>query len=125
MALKFYKCETCGDVVIKAFSAGEAADHGFGGKQELVANTTEAAFEKHLPVVTVGETVHVTVGEVEHPMMDAHFITFIALETEKGFQVAQLAPGAKPEADFVVADGDKPMAAYEYCNLHGLWKTEI
>lgn len=123
MALKFYKCDTCGDVVIKAFSAGE--EHDFAGKQELVANTTEAATEKHLPVVTVGDTVHVVVGEVEHPMMDAHFITFIVLETEKGFQVAQLQPGAKPEADFAVAPGDAPVAAYEYCNLHGLWKTEL
>ena len=72
-----------------------------------------------------GATVKVAVGEVEHPMAEDHYITFIVLETEKGYQTAPLAPGQKPEATFAVAEGDKPVAAYEYCNKHGLWKAEI
>lgn len=91
MALKFYKCEKCGDVAVKVFNSAEAADCG---GEELIPNSVEAAFEKHLPVVTVdGRTVHVAVSDVAHPMMEAHYITFIALETEKGYQVVELVPG--------------------------------
>lgn len=125
MALKFYKCEKCGDVAVKVFDA--KSDTPCEGT-ELVANSEEAAVEKHLPVVTVnGNQVHVAVSDVAHPMMEAHFITFIALETKKGYQIVELTPGegAEAVADFALVDGDAPVAAYEYCNLHGLWKTEI
>lgn len=123
MALKFYKCEKCGSVVVKPFNnCGED-----GGKMvEITPNTVDAALEKHVPVVSVnGNAVHVEVGEVEHPMLDEHFITFVCLETQKGYQIVELAPGDKPAADFAVAEGDAPVAAYEYCNLHGLWKAEV
>ena len=94
--------------------------------EELIPNTTDAAQEKHVHVVTVdGNTVSVTVGSVEHPMLEEHFITFIALETKQGVQRKALAPGEKPTAVFALAQGDVPVAAYEYCNLHGLWKAEI
>ena len=93
---------------------------------ELVPNTTDAAQEKHVPVVEVkGNTVKVSVGSVAHPMLEEHFIQFIILETKQGFQKKDLKPGEKPEALFALADGDEAVAAYEYCNLHGLWKAEI
>ena len=96
------------------------------GLNEVVANTTDAATEKHVPVVTVdGNKVSVAVGSVEHPMQEEHFITLLALETKKGFQVVNLSPNEKPVANFVVAEGDAPVAAYEFCNIHGLWKAEI
>lgn len=125
MALDFFKCEKCGNVFIKAYTTGE---HGEGGNTlaKLTANTTDAAKEKHVPVVQVeGSKVTVTVGSVEHPMAEDHYITLIALETKNGYQVANLAPGAAPKAVFAVAEGDEPVAAYEYCNKHGLWKAEI
>lgn len=93
---------------------------------ELVPNTTDAAQEKHVPVVEVqGNIVKVSVGSVAHPMLEEHFIQFIILETKQGFQKKDLKPGEKPEALFALADGDEAVAAYEYCNLHGLWKAEI
>lgn len=93
---------------------------------ELVPNTTDAAQEKHVPVVSVdGNEVTVTVGSVEHPMLDEHHIQFVALETKQGFQKKDLKPGDKPVAKFALADGDEAVAAYEYCNLHGLWKADI
>lgn len=93
---------------------------------ELVPNTTDAAQEKHVPVVEVkGNTLKVSVGSVAHPMLEEHFIQFIILETKQGFQKKDLKPGEKPEALFALADGDEAVAAYEYCNLHGLWKAEI
>jgi len=91
----------------------------------LKANTTDAATEKHVPVVTCnGDEVTVTVGEVEHPMAEEHFIQFVCLETEDGVLVEYLKPGQKPVAKFNLG-GKKAVAAYEYCNLHGLWKKEL
>ena len=58
-------------------------------------------------------------------MLEAHYIQWIALETESGVQIKNLKPGAKPEAVFLLPEGEKVVAAYEYCNLHGLWKKEI
>jgi superoxide reductase len=90
------------------------------------ANSVEAAVEKHLPAVTVsGNKVHVQVGSVLHPMEEAHFIQYILLETDKGFERKVLHPGMKPEMDFEVKAGEKPVAAYEYCTKHGLWMSEI
>lgn len=92
---------------------------------ELVPNTEDAAQEKHVPVVTVdGQNIHVAVGSVEHPMIEKHFIQWIYLQTEHGGQRKALKPGDAPCADFTVT-GDKPIAAFAYCNLHGLWKKEL
>lgn len=92
---------------------------------ELVPNTVEASAEKHLPVVSLtGNEVTVEVGSVPHPMEDGHHIAFIYLETECGGQRKALKAGGEPKATFSLA-GDKAIAAFEYCNLHGLWKTDI
>ena len=72
-----------------------------------------------------GNAVHVEVGSVLHPMEEEHLITMIVLETTKGFEVKQLSAGEAPKADFAVCPDEKPVAVYEYCNLHGLWKTEL
>ena len=119
--MKFFKGK-CGTVVTKLF---ETECEG-GPLEELIPNTTDAAGEKHVPVIAVdGQTVTVTVGEVAHPMMDAHYIQFIILETKNGYQKKDLKPGQEPKAEFVLAAGDEAVAVYEYCNLHGLWKKEF
>lgn len=93
---------------------------------ELVPNTTDGVLEKHVPKVEInGNIVTVTVGEVEHPMLDAHYIQWILLETNMGNSRRPLAPGVKPQAVFALAEGEVPIAAYEYCNLHGFWKKEL
>lgn len=107
---------------------GKGTDISCGGKPMsfLQANTTDAAQEKHVPQVTVdGKKVFVKVGSVEHPMTDAHLIQWIYLQTKRGGQYVHLSASDKPEAEFIVADGDEPVAAYEFCNLHGLWKADI
>lgn len=94
--------------------------------KQLVANTTDAAQEKHVPVVEVeGKKIIIKVGSVAHPMTDAHLIQWIYLQTKKGGQYRHLTSADKPEATFIVADDDEPIAAYEYCNLHGLWTSKI
>ena len=99
-----------------------------GGSQmkKLVANTTDAAQEKHVPEVKVeGKKISVQVGSVLHPMTEEHWIQWIYLQTRRGGQYRLLLPTDKPEATFIVQDDDEPVAVYEYCNLHGLWKKDL
>ena len=93
--------------------------------EELKANTVDASAEKHVPAVTVeGELVKVQVGSAVHPMLEEHHIEWIYLELENGGFRKDLVPGEAPEAAFHTG-GAKPVAVYAYCNLHGLWKTEL
>ena len=118
--MKIYHCEGCDKILV---NLGE--QNGTLGKDELVPGSVDAALEKHVPVVEVKDnTVTVKVGEVTHPALPEHHIAWILLETKKGFQIKYLVPGEAPEATFTLSD-DEPVAAYEYCNLHGLWKKEI
>jgi len=124
--MKVLKCMTCGNIVTVLNEGGGTITCCGSNMTELVPNTSDGAGEKHVPVVTVdGSKVSVAVGSVEHPMLDAHYIQWVALETDKGVQIKKLKPGEKPFAEFVLAEGEKAVAAYEYCNLHGLWKADI
>lgn len=123
---KFYKCEVCGNLVDMVLEGGGKLVCCGQDMKELVANTTDAAKEKHVPVVTVeGNVVKVVVGSTEHPMTEEHHIAFIVLETDKGVHRVNLEHTSAPKAEFALADGEKPIVAYEFCNLHGLWKAEI
>jgi superoxide reductase len=94
--------------------------------KELIPNTSDGAVEKHVPVVkTEGNKVTVTIGSTIHPMTEAHYIMWVYLKTEQGGQRKCFKPGEKPEAVFLLTDDDKPLEAFEYCNLHGLWKADI
>ncbi|HCT64129.1 MAG TPA: desulfoferrodoxin [Lachnospiraceae bacterium] len=122
---KFFVCKHCGNLIGMIENSGVPIVCCGEKMTELVANTVDASLEKHTPVVNVnGDKVEVTVGSVEHPMLDEHFIKWIYLETKKGGQRKSLKPGEAPKATFAVAD-DEPVAVYAYCNLHGLWKTVI
>ncbi len=122
---KFYVCKICGNIVGMIFSSGVEIYCCGEPMTELEANTVDASKEKHVPAVTVnGDTVTVTVGAVAHPMVDAHYIQWIYLETEHGGQRKCLSPGDAPTVSFALKD-DKPVAAYAYCNLHGLWKAAV
>jgi len=93
--------------------------------EELVPNTVDASNEKHVPAVTVtGDSISVQVGSVPHPMEADHNITFVYVESECGGQRKCLKIGAEPSVTFNFID-DKPIAVYAYCNLHGLWRTEL
>lgn len=124
MAVKFYKCAICGNVIVKTVDSGVSVVCCGQKMEELVANTVEASAEKHIPVVNVmdGNRLHIEVGSVHHPMLPEHHIAFVCVETEKGFTVVNLHD--EPVADVCLGD-EKPIAVYEYCNLHGLWKKEL
>ena len=122
---KFYICPHCGNVVemvkdagVKPFCCGQKMT-------ELVPNTVEASGEKHIPAVTVKDgIVEVNVGTVDHPMVDVHYIEWVYVKTEQGGQRKHLKPGDAPNVTFHLGD-DKAVAVYAYCNLHGLWMTEL
>lgn len=124
MELKFFRCNHCGNSIVKIKDSSVPVVCCGENMQELVPGTTDAAVEKHLPVYEVnGSSVSVTVGSVLHPMLPEHSINWICLQTNKGFQLKYLNPGEEPKAVFALADGEKVEAVYEYCNLHGLWKA--
>ena len=122
---KFYICEKCGNVV-EIINASGAPLVCCGQKMtELKAGVVEASHEKHIPVARVeGDRVIVEVGSVEHPMTEEHSILWVYLETDAGIQRKDLVPGKAPHAEFAL-NGEHPIAVYAYCNLHGLWKSEI
>lgn len=123
---KFYFCEICGNLVGLILEGGGKLVCCGQEMKELTANTEEAAYEKHIPEVTVeGNKVTAKVGSVEHPMIEKHYIQFIYLVTKNGVQYKCLSPGEAPVAEFSLIDGDEVVAVYEYCNLHGLWKKEL
>jgi len=124
--MKFYRCEHCGNIITKLNDSGVPVVCCGQPMTELKPGATDGAYEKHVPAVTVeGSLVKVQIGEVEHPMMEEHYIQFIVLETAQGYQTKYLKAGDKPVAEFTIAAGDKAVAVYEYCNLHGLWVKEL
>ena len=152
----FYCCEKCGNIVV-LIKLGSGTFACCGQEMtKLKANSTDAAKEKHVPVLeNEGEKIIVTVGSVVHPMTAEHFIEWIVLVTYNKIEIVHLKPGMEPKAEFAYYPGEdkiiftgkndeivpncegtpcnfvyngKPaekVAVYAYCNLHGLWKTEL
>ena len=123
--MKFFVCEHCGNLVGVIHDAGVPMMCCGQKMTQLIPGTVEASVEKHLPVVTVdGDKVKVEIGSVAHPMAEEHSILWVYLQTDKGGLRKNLAVGEAPVAEFSLLD-EKPVAVYAYCNLHGLWKTEV
>lgn len=123
--MKFLKCKICGKIVavvndrqVPTICCGQPME-------EMVPNTSDGAVEKHVPVFEVeGNIVRVKVGSVDHPMLDNHYIEWIAIQTNLGNQRKVLKPGEKPEAEFALLPGEKVLKVLEHCNLHGLFATK-
>ena len=99
--MRFYICEHCGNIVTFVKSSGVPVMCCGQKMTELVPGTTDAAVEKHVPVIQAEG----------------------ALETREGVQIKHLTPGSKPQVVFALTQGDSVVSAYAYCNLHGLWKA--
>ena len=125
MDLKFYICRTCGNIIEKVNDSGVPVVCCGKPMELLEPGAVDGALEKHVPVVTVdGNIVKVAVGSVAHPMLPEHSIQWVYLVTDKRVMRQKLEVGGAPEAEFAIVN-EKPVAAYEYCNLHGLWKKDI
>lgn len=126
--MKIYKCDSCKVVLEVVNSASEDVEVSCCGKSArlLKAGEVDAATEKHVPVVSQeGQKLVVKVGSVEHPMTEEHWITSIWAEFEDGsVEKSGLVPANKPETSFDLKGRTGKVTVYEYCNLHGLWKTE-
>ena len=121
--IKYFKCPICGNVI--EVVNGDVSRVRCCGSEltELIANTVDAAVEKHVPVYEVEENeIVVKVGDVIHPIEEKHYITFITLVTEDRVIRKDLKPGDEPVARFPYIPGS---TIYEYCNLHGLWKNDV
>lgn len=124
MEMKFYRCETCGQIIAVVKKTGVPVMCCGKPMQEIVPGTTDASVEKHVPVYEVKDNkVVVTIGAAAHPMVEEHFIEWVSLQTKQGNQRKLLVPGTEPKVCFSICDGDEVEAVYAYCNLHGLWKA--
>ena len=124
MEMKFYRCETCGQII--AIVKKKACPVMCCGKpmKEIEPGSVDASHEKHVPVVTVdGDKVIVKIGSAAHPMLPEHYIEWVALQTKLGNQRKALNPGDAPEVCFRLCCDDEVEAVYAFCNLHGLWKA--
>lgn len=119
----FFQCEHCGNI------AGLITDNG--GKlaccdqqmAKLEANVTVASEEKHIPVAVKEDGVlKVSVGASPHKMLPEHYTYWVAVAADDKEEFVYLKPGMEPKAEF--SDVDKAVV-YAYCNVHGLWKTEV
>jgi superoxide reductase len=118
---EIYKCGVCGNIV-EIIHNGDGQLVCCGQPMNLmVENAVDAAKEKHIPVIEkIQGGVLVKIGEVEHPMIETHYIEWIEVLTENKVYRKYLKPGVKPEAVFKL--DEEVIEAREYCNLHGLWK---
>lgn len=121
--IRFYICKHCGNIITKVEDSTVDVVCCGEEMQEIFANTVDASQEKHIPVVEIGEVTTVKIGSVEHPMTEEHHISWVVVATDKGFELTYLKASEKPEV--VVTTTNKLIAVYAYCNLHGLWKTEL
>ena len=123
---KFLVCSVCGNMVGMIEDKGPKLVCCGKKMNELVANTTEASVEKHIPVVYINDNkIKVQVGSTLHPMTQEHHISWVYLLTEQGGQRKSLEINSDPIVEFVLTEDDKLLEVYAYCNLHGLWKLEL
>jgi len=119
---QIYKCQVCGNIVEVVHAGGGTLVCCNQPMTLLKENTTDAAQEKHVPVIEKsGNKVTVKVGSVAHPMEEKHYIEFVEVLADGKVYRKFLKPGDKPEATFEITAAK--IEAREYCNLHGLWKA--
>ncbi len=124
MEVRIYRCKRCGQMVAMLDKKSCPVMCCGEPMEELVPCSTDAAFEKHVPVYEVKDNlVVVNVGSADHPMLEEHYIEWVLLKTKQGNQIKALKPGDAPKACFALCEGDEVEEVYAYCNLHGLWKA--
>ena len=124
MKVQFFICNHCGNIIDMIKNQGVPIKCCSENMKEITAGASEGAKEKHTPVYRInGETVTVSVGETEHPMTPEHYIDWVCIETEEGFQFKKLKSDMPAKASFLLTEDDNFKAAYAFCNLHSLWKA--
>lgn len=121
--ITFYRCNTCGNVMALLKKGNDSKNCCNQSMVKLEPNTTDGSEEKHLPFIVKGSgKLQVTIGSTLHPMLAEHYIELIALDSGNKTDIVYLSPGFEPKAVFEVTDSG---TVYEYCSVHGLWKTDF
>ena len=121
----FYRCEVCGNIVVQAYDGGGVLSCCGQPMKVIDPNTTDAAAEKHVPVAELDAGfIKVSVGSTLHPMEENHYIQWVYVVTDQGVIAHCFKPGDKPEVELFIGN-QKPLMVFEFCNLHGLWKTDL
>jgi desulfoferrodoxin ferrous iron-binding domain len=121
--ITFYRCKHCGNLITFLNNSGAAVICCGEPMTKLEANSTDAATEKHVPVIQkMEDKVKAVIGSVSHPMLAEHYIEWIACVSDNRVEVQYLEPGQEPAAEFY---GISSGSIYAYCNLHGLWKSDF
>ncbi len=122
MNIRFFKCSKCGNIIT---SSNESITCCGEKLTELIPNKTEAATEKHIPVLNIeGTTAFITVGEILHPMLEEHYISWIYVITNKRVIKYDLLPNNEPKVELPLLKNEELIKVYAYCNTHGLWVNE-
>ena len=120
----FFICNHCGNIIAMINNSGVPIQCCGENMQEIIPGTTDASEEKHIPVYkTDGDKVTVSVGSVQHPMEPQHYIEWVCIESDDGFQYKRLSPNQPPKANFSLSKGDRVKGVYAFCNQHSLWKA--
>jgi len=121
---QIYRCNICGNIVEVLYAGGGQLVCCGQNMELLEASTQDQGYEKHVPVIEKnGDTVKVKVGSTAHPMEESHYIEWVELVADGKSYRQFLQPGDEPEAEFCNIDSED-LQAREYCNVHGLWRTE-
>lgn len=124
MEMKFYQCAHCGQIIAIVKKTNVPVMCCGQPMQEIIPGTTDGAADKHVPVYEVKDgVVTVCIGATAHPMVEKHYIEWVALKTKNGNQRKALAPGMEPKVTFAISPDDEVEAVYAYCNLHSLWRA--
>lgn len=122
----FYKCNVCGNVMIKLTDSGLTPQCCGRDMEKMIPNEKDAIIEKHVPYVKCdGNKLNIQIGETLHPMSADHYIEWIFVKTSKSSYIRYLSPECEPTACFKICKDEKPVAVYEYCNIHGLWEYKV
>ncbi|MCQ2105680.1 MAG: hypothetical protein MJZ26_07800 [Fibrobacter sp.] len=124
--MKFFRCPVCGNIIFYVKNSSIPVHCCGMPMEEIVPNTVDASKEKHVPVVEqFNSSIMVSIGTEAHPMIQSHYIEWIALQTVTGIQIHYLKPEEPPCYEFQMQESVQPVAVFAYCNLHGLWKASV
>lgn len=121
--MKIYRCNICNNILVTINDSGVVPYCCNSEMEVLVPQDIESLNEKHIPIISI-DGCKVTI-EVNHVMEEKHYIQTIILETNKGYYIKNLRPSELPIASFKLCKEEMPINAYEYCNIHGLFKKEF
>jgi len=118
--MRFYYCSICNQLQIQILDSGNKMSCCENPVDELISHQATGEGDEHRPIIRkIGNFVSITVED--HPMIDVHYLSFIFMETNQGFQYKYLVKNSLPKADFILAKNEEIVNVYVFCNVHLLW----